>query len=403
MSDSNVNDTQNEVNREAGKLQAALDRLAAGESWDDVADSLAGDGDILVLADLATKVEPLLRAKAPAAMRSRQQVALQDAFDMQNRRAVGAAAFGSTPRFRRLALRFSSGLLALSLATGSAVVASANSLPGEVLYPVKRAAESARLALTLNAPSRAALRVSLASERINEIRRLVDLGIMPSPEIIEAMFDSLAASEREAEASGDASLLVRVREETIEHALALRALAEQTDDKTRKLIEAALDGAGEQPEETPSEDPSGSRAADPPDSGEPPAPIAAASPTSEGELEPVQATAALPGTSVPFEPTSSPTAEPTTSPTEPRIGGSGGGSGSPTSVPPPPVDPPAEPSAQPDPDPTSTVPNNPKATRRAIEEPTPPAEVTPTRSRPRPPTPVRPRPPGGGGDGPRRP
>jgi hypothetical protein len=55
-------------------------------------------------------------------------------------------------------------------------IASANSLPGDPLYSVKRASEQVRVLLTINADSRAALEEELAERRVSEVKQVLKQG-----------------------------------------------------------------------------------------------------------------------------------------------------------------------------------------------------------------------------------
>ncbi len=396
-----MSDLNREASPEAERLQSALIRLEAGDTWEEVSAVFVGADEELALAALAFQTSQVCGTKAPASMRARQQVELQSAFERQRsearRRVWGrdkgrSEAGGGSSRSRLILVRFASGLLALALATGSAVVASANSLPGEVLYPVKLAAEGARVALSGSTAARAALRLELAGVRLNEIRRLVDLGIMPSPQLIDAMLEYLTLSERDAEASDDPSLLAFALTEIDRHTLALRELAERMDPTTRGMIESALGGVADQPDGSEEEPPSAWTGFEPTLS-ESKAPVAIASYTPD---------ASAPGGAGFFvaTPLASPSAYPSASPTptlaatSTPIGtppGGSGGSGRSTPLPPP-TDVPGAPTDEPA---DTPIPDNPRATERAREEPTPPPKVTP-RGRPLPGEPHPPigRPPG---------
>lgn len=85
-------------------------------------------------------------------------------------------------------------VLALTLGSMGVVGASAASLPGDTLYPVKRGWEQARLALTLNPAADAALLASFAQERVEEIEALAT---MNRPEDLnQAVGDYLALSQQ---------------------------------------------------------------------------------------------------------------------------------------------------------------------------------------------------------------
>ncbi len=66
-------------------------------------------------------------------------------------------------------------LLVVVLAT-SVVTASAQALPNDVLYPVKRSIEQARLVFTLDKVGSGDLRLAFAAERLKEVERLIDIG-----------------------------------------------------------------------------------------------------------------------------------------------------------------------------------------------------------------------------------
>jgi hypothetical protein len=65
-------------------------------------------------------------------------------------------------------------LMVVAILTGTTMMASANSLPGEALYPVKRAAENVQLALTVGDESRASVQQKIDERRIQETRAVLD-------------------------------------------------------------------------------------------------------------------------------------------------------------------------------------------------------------------------------------
>jgi hypothetical protein len=66
--------------------------------------------------------------------------------------------------------------IAVVLASGGTVAASANSMPDQPLYPVKLATEQVRLALTPSDISKAELYAKLVDRRVTEIANIVDKG-----------------------------------------------------------------------------------------------------------------------------------------------------------------------------------------------------------------------------------
>lgn len=74
--------------------------------------------------------------------------------------------------------------------SGVAVAASQNSVPGDVLYGVKRTGERAQLILTRNPSSRAQLQLEFAQNRLEEIHRVADR----RPEVVLDLVSDLGAS-----------------------------------------------------------------------------------------------------------------------------------------------------------------------------------------------------------------
>ena len=73
-------------------------------------------------------------------------------------------------------LRFATAMaLAVVLVFIGVAAASANTLPGDALYPVKRGLESAQLALTLNPAARATLQAELSARRRAETQAVINL------------------------------------------------------------------------------------------------------------------------------------------------------------------------------------------------------------------------------------
>jgi hypothetical protein len=105
----------------------------------------------------------------------------------------------------------------LAIASGG-VLASSNALPGDTLYPVKRAAESAGLALTFDEASRARRHLDIAATRLAEVEQLAhNSQSAPSPEVFTQAMDDfdtntsegsqllLSAAEKDEETGGTAA------------------------------------------------------------------------------------------------------------------------------------------------------------------------------------------------------
>jgi hypothetical protein len=99
-------------------------------------------------------------------------------------------------------------LSALIVATGmGATVASADSLPDDLLYPVKIAAEGVRLALAGAPQDRAAVELSIAEHRLAEAEKLAIIGRVSDARVVSAVYSAhiaAAAAELSAEAEDSA-------------------------------------------------------------------------------------------------------------------------------------------------------------------------------------------------------
>jgi len=147
----------------------------------------AGDGDPLVDAArrLASGPRPRLSNAAVGRIeaRLRAQAAASRGASLSSRRA---------PRLRLapvMRLGLVASLILILVITGAAR-ASANSLPGDLLYPVKRAVEHGRLALVSD-DSEPALRVEFAGRRIDEFDSLLARQEI-EPDVLEEASNQLA-------------------------------------------------------------------------------------------------------------------------------------------------------------------------------------------------------------------
>ena len=143
--------------------QEMLDRLLTGEP-------VEATGDVRELADLAREIEMSFHAAEPSGFEWGRGLALE-AFRVSAPRPVVRS------RVRRVAARILvAAALLLSLPT-VAWGASEDSLPGDLLYPVKRAFEQVRLMVAGSAVDEAAVLLDQAAERLGEAARARALGL----------------------------------------------------------------------------------------------------------------------------------------------------------------------------------------------------------------------------------
>jgi hypothetical protein len=112
---------------------------------------------------------------------------------------------------RQVAVSVLVGLMLVS-SSGAAVAASRSSLPGDVLYPVKRGAEQAQLILTVDPRAQEQLQLEIARTRLDELRRVVEVRPEAVPRLVA---DTLAAIEVAGTASSGAESLIAEAEAEI--------------------------------------------------------------------------------------------------------------------------------------------------------------------------------------------
>lgn len=138
----------------------ALDRMLAGELVD-------APEEVRELAELATMLQGTWQGEPTTAQTTRAKTAAMEAFAVTAAGPTVVQVRPSRPRriFARVAL--AAALVGVGL-PGVAWAASENALPGEVLYPVKRAFEEAQIAVAGNPADEAAVLLEIAAERLRE-------------------------------------------------------------------------------------------------------------------------------------------------------------------------------------------------------------------------------------------
>ena len=156
----------------------------------------------------AAELAPLLRTAIAGARALEQEEAPSAAAMAAGRQRLLRAASRPAPAPRLVRRIFPSGLrpalrplaiclaaVALVLLVGGVVVPGvAGSLPGDVLYPVKRAAERVRLSVTWDAAARQQLQRAWDQERIHEIQAVITMGRVVAVEF-KGIVEEIGASE----------------------------------------------------------------------------------------------------------------------------------------------------------------------------------------------------------------
>jgi len=185
----------------------------------------------------AAELAPLLTVAArvrtmprPTALSADKRHAIEQ--QLLNRAVQSKARVSTARQPLRLRFGFAAVLIALVLAGIGAVTASATSLPGDLLYPIKRLSEQVSISLASSA-DQAAIHVDLAQRRLDEFNILSDRGdVRPelmtdaSQEITTAMQASeLLTSEQQQDVL---AAVVRVTEAQLSAIAGKSASASQT-------------------------------------------------------------------------------------------------------------------------------------------------------------------------------
>jgi uncharacterized protein DUF5667 len=175
----------------AAELTAPLGRLVEHADVDPTAETtlmepIAADPPADSDPDSGTVVEPIPLHRGRAGRKARHSLG------GRTRRPAAAGLRG-----RVVFVGAAAAATLLAIASGG-VLASSDSLPGDTLYPVKRVAESAGVALTFDEASRARRHLEIAATRLSEVEQLAhNSQAAPSPEVFTTAMDDFDTSTNE--------------------------------------------------------------------------------------------------------------------------------------------------------------------------------------------------------------
>ncbi|TAK22888.1 MAG: hypothetical protein EPO26_09930 [Chloroflexota bacterium] len=242
------------------RLAQALDRLDGGEAPDAVL--VSADTEIRALVNLASAIRrvpaPVPREALRRRLNARWSTVSVDpsanghangngahAYNGANGHAVGATDDGLviawTARqpsradrasrrrlfWRDATMRLAAACAACALIAGGTVVVSANSLPGDTLYPAKLVAEQAQLVVTLDINDRARLQVAIAERRVVELESVVATA--------DASLVASAVERASTELIAAAAILSRVNRDTVASDSLAPSLSRETASVGQKL------------------------------------------------------------------------------------------------------------------------------------------------------------------------
>ncbi|MGQ0602692.1 MAG: DUF5667 domain-containing protein [Anaerolineales bacterium] len=149
--------------------------LALDQSLHQMADGLSVEECLARFPQYADELHPLLEAAGHAATGLRAGEPLPPPNLARGRARVLQAARAPQTRPGVLILRWAAAFAFVMVLVFGVASASAQSIPGDVLYPVKRAIEAAQLALTGNLNARLRLEAEHNARRQSEVRELIRL------------------------------------------------------------------------------------------------------------------------------------------------------------------------------------------------------------------------------------
>lgn len=219
------------------KLNRLWDKLAAGgglSNNDSEGEAAPGDLESAELLKLAVRLRELPQPEASLEAENECVYRLNQELGKQRRHR------------HRLPLRFrlvwvAGVLLTLSLAAFAALHYSQDSLPGDTLYPVKRAGERMCLILERNAADRCAYRVKMAEARLGEYVACVNTGRRCAKVLTEMVSQSEAAlKELQRSDVADSSVIDKVGYSCAYQAETLRNIFADVHDQDTLNVKAAI-------------------------------------------------------------------------------------------------------------------------------------------------------------------
>ena len=225
--------------RRADEFQSLVEHQGLSETAE------AQLGDLLLLVESLRDIEPVMpRADFSTSLRERLMIAAETELVPGSPAAKLAMPPRRTKRERRIAAAV--GGLALVGATTGLAAAAQTALPGDPLYPLKRAIENAQTGLTMGDQAKGATLLSNAQDRLDELTKLTARGddqAAMSQTLTDFTDQATQASDlllADYAQSGHASSIAELRDFTATSLDSLADLAPQVDgDAHDALIHAA--------------------------------------------------------------------------------------------------------------------------------------------------------------------
>jgi hypothetical protein len=230
-------------------LDTYLTQLQTGEvALDDILEQVSQEEDLRALLTVAYQARQALQPPGPNADFVRNsELRLLNRLRARRRENLRVKADPPRPWSRRLravpVLLSITLVLAMLFGTFGLVSASAASLPGDGLYPLKRGLEEARLALTFGAAGDVQLLSEYSDERLREIEALTAAGRIE--DLDGAVEAYIATVDRLIENSQDTPSTEGVEENINQQIEALQGVQAKVPPQAQAAIQKAIDRSSE--------------------------------------------------------------------------------------------------------------------------------------------------------------
>ncbi len=185
------------------------------------------------------KPEPTIDAVSAALVDVGQEIALLRHVESSKQRKKSRSVFGRLFQQPRLAWTLSVGFALVLMFVGMATV-SANSVPGNILYPVKLATEKVRFLLAFSPERKAELRLTFSEERTKEIKRVLQRSGKLDEGLLDSMLKEAQSALEEAPNDTSAIFLAKLNAVNIYQKDVLRSIRPQVDSANKEVVNQAI-------------------------------------------------------------------------------------------------------------------------------------------------------------------
>lgn len=132
-------------------------------------------------------------------------------------------------------------------ASGVTVVASQKSIPGDALYPVKKAVENVRVATAISEKDKAKVHLAVAEEKVKEIKKLQEVGrVEKIAETVQNLKDSEVKASQltqvaKSKGQNTAELTSLLQTQISKQQIVLKQVSTQIPKQARQAIQKTLD------------------------------------------------------------------------------------------------------------------------------------------------------------------